>query len=91
MCSILSLSAEEVGSRIAAIGVPYEKYKSVFIDHDINGALLTSITADELMESLQDMGINNKLHVRRIAQEMGEFHDTKSPSFPIHIRPSSSP
>jgi len=73
-----SLSNDQVYEVIKELGVGwfscYSRYATVMRRHGINGAMLKELGHDEL----QELGIENRLHRRRIMLEVEALHEGRS-------------
>lgn len=76
--AIRSLSSDDVSELVRSLGAgwfnSYNRYASSLRSNGINGAMLTELTDDDL----QELGIANKLHRRRILLEIESLHEGRS-------------
>ena len=64
-----SLSAEDVGNLVAAIGPAFVEYKVIMINEGINGVFLAELEDAQLAETLNDIGITKAVHVKNISAQ----------------------
>ena len=65
-----SLTAEDIGNLIAAVGPAYVEYKTIIINEGISGKLLAELNDEEVTSTLADLGITKALHVKNICVEL---------------------
>jgi hypothetical protein len=62
-------SSRAAGAWCAAIGTEYKSYAEKFVNHAVDGEILSLIAGDresDALAQLADIGIANKLHQRKI-------------------------
>ena len=62
--SLAELDAQEVSNAIAKLGKNYDVYADTSRDNGVDGTLLAGLTEQEFRETLDDLGITNRLHRR---------------------------
>ncbi|KAJ1461389.1 hypothetical protein M885DRAFT_507355 [Pelagophyceae sp. CCMP2097] len=69
-----TLDARDVAHLISSISPAFDLYGSKITELAIDGVFLASLAADELEETLVDLGVENRLQRRRILFELGLLH-----------------
>jgi hypothetical protein len=65
------VSAEALGNEIAAISPDYVSYSALFVSFGFDGELLCSVINDsDLQQLVQDLGIGNAFHRRRVLERL---------------------
>ena len=63
-------SAIDLGNAVASVGDAYATYASVFPSNAVDGEFISGLSQTELMDCMNDIGISNKMHQKKLA---GEF------------------
>ena len=53
------LTAEELGTKIASLGAEYEVYKAAFVEKDLTGEKVSTLTKDEQIATLKEIGVGD--------------------------------
>jgi hypothetical protein len=66
--SLAELDASEISNAIKELGSKYDGYANTSKDNGVDGKLLAALTEHEFHETLDDLGITNRLHRRVLHQ-----------------------
>ena len=64
------MSAQALGDDIAAISPDYAAYSALFVSAGFDGMLLCDADDAELQQLVQDVGIVNAIHRRRVIAQL---------------------
>jgi hypothetical protein len=65
-----SLSSQAIGDEISAIAPDYVAYSALFVSAGFDGTLLCDVDDSELPQLVQDVGIGNSIHRRRVVAQL---------------------
>lgn len=68
----VELTKEEVSSAVANLGDRYEGYREALVGNGVDGSLLATLDGVELLETLDDLHIANRLHRRVLLMELNK-------------------
>ena len=63
------LTAIELGNKISELGEDYVGYKDLFTANNLDGATVSSLTKDDQIQKLKDIGISNESHQEALIAE----------------------
>ena len=63
------VSKDEVVARVNSLGEKFQGYTAAIDENGIDGDVLAGMNEDEFIETLDDLGIDSRLHRRRLLQE----------------------
>ena len=74
---VTKLTREEVAQAVESIGKGYQIYKAMLLRNGVDGSLLDSLSDVEMEETLDDLGITNRLHRRVLVKtlQIAKLHD----------------
>lgn len=62
--------ASEVARGVSKLGQQYDSYSAAFFENGVDGAFLASLTEDEVKETLDDLGVESRLHRRVLTKKL---------------------
>ena len=68
--SLEALTAEQVGDLVASMGPSFEVYRATFVSECINGVFIASLSADEMKETMADLGLTKALHGKNMCAQL---------------------
>jgi len=78
--SLAALDAKEVAQAITQLGQKFEGYGQISIDNGVDGELLAGMTDVEVLETLDDLDITNRLHRRVLIKVLKSAGSVAGPS-----------
>lgn len=89
--SLSSMTPEHIADSIASLGPAYEQYKQEILESGVSGALILSLTENDLENFLDELSIEKKMHRRVLINKFKELCSLKtSPSRELLLTTQSS-
>ena len=83
------LTAIELGDKISALGEEYVAYKELFVANNLDGATVSSLSKDDQIQKLKDIGVTNETHISVLILEF-ENIKVAEPTEPAPAEPDAT-
>lgn len=86
-----AITKEEIAASVAELGDRYEVYFATLVGNGVDGSFLEGLSDSEVHETLDDLGITNRLHRRVLMKELRDAKaNTEFVSFAYEYTPSTN-
>ena len=83
-------SSEDLTEGLDTISPKYKAYKESIVENGVDGAFLVSLEENEIDETLDDLGIQNRLHRRILKSKISSLGAIPVRSAPVSPTPTIS-
>jgi hypothetical protein len=70
---LIEWTTEEVANAVSSLGTAYESYSDILLSNGCDGFTIKDLSSEEIIECLNDMGINQLLHRKNICKKLQQL------------------